>query len=724
MCIRDRNEVVFSENFRKHRPPAKTTKQTTNGANSELVSKFDKHVNKYKKATGLTKAAKSSKKATSKTSKSNKTPKNKAEVLAEKKANFKMFKEHKHTSKHRFDTKEEIAKRNGATKIWRDNSSPQFKVALPDDYEYQTPYDYLLENDPDLLSYLWEEKLDKGSIHTYMEKVLNGEIVVCENIRLLCERQAEMHQNPPEGFYFDFKRAMDIIAFALYVPLVDEAAASGEFFVPEAWQVFFLTQIYGWRSIEDPEKRLYTKVFCQVAKKNTKTFLAGIITSYEMIHVRMGSESQIYSVATQRDQAALCFDMAKKFYSLMPDEIIPYVAYGSKEIYTELGDKFMPLPHKPQSYDGKNSSCIVYDEAAAIPYKDASVFTKLATGASGGRGEGKYLELYITTAQNHDATPYLSFRESEWNKLREGTTEMSTFPMFYEVDEDDEPLEDPSCWIKANPNLGVSISHRSLEQAVQEAKEQPFLRAEILNHRFNAWERNAIDMWLEEEDWDACKGTVIKDGPAYIGVDGAVSDDFFAISTLYFPKPDQAHLVVRCYLPQDTFDNLPKEIKPIYEAAIEDRELVLTKGKTIKEERVLAYLKSIFDKRDVQLVGVDRKYLRRIIDRLEDDYGEDKILEVKQHANAMWAGISDFEDYVKDCKLIHRGSDFLKWQFMNVRTKEARTSGDEVIYLLEKADAIGPRQRKIDAMTSTAIAFKVVEEPEDVFKGLNILYSS
>jgi phage terminase large subunit-like protein len=110
------------------------------------------------------------------------------------------------------------------------------------------------------------------------------------------------------------------------------------------------------------------------------------------------------------------------------------------------------------------------------------------------------LNLAITTAGTYD-TESIGWQKHEYGqRVLDGDIEDDSFFAFIcAIDEDDDPL-DPSCWGKANPNLGVSVKLDDMEQQAATAKNDPSFYNDFLRLRLNRWTQQ-ITRWLSIEKW-------------------------------------------------------------------------------------------------------------------------------------------------------------------------------------------------------------------------------
>ena len=553
----------------------------------------------------------------------------------------------------------------------------------------------------------------KDSWHlAYAKDVVDGRVLTGDLVRQVCRRQLRLHEMPLDGWEFRWDLLTPFILFVAAAPHVKGIwSERDELLELQPWQTFILGEMYGWRRIADEDERLYQRVICQVAKKNGKTLMAALIALWEFRYVRPKSGTEVYSVATSLDQAKLCFDTASRIVSRIARGILDDVRIANGMMSYGDSCQFVPMSRESKQLEGKNPSCVIFDEAALID--DANIFANLQTAAAG--RQGRHVEFYITTAQGRLSSPYTEMRSAISDDIRKDKLGNRVLPMLYELDVDDKPLTDEAVWIKANPNLDVTVMRDFLKGITEDASRSLTRRSAILQKHFNMWLGSDMHSWLNLDDWDACGGTPISEGPCYVGVDLASVSDLCAVAMLFTPTPRTAHLQIQCWMSRLAFDGLSSSRRPFFEDGLETGELRITEGKTTDLTEVEDYVAELMTSFDVQLVGADPHNAQSMLNRLEDQW-PDNVLIVRPNRGVMNSGIREMERYVLDGRLTHSGSRFLRWQAANTRVDVAPTTE---LCLLKKPHA----EDKIDAITAGVVAFRCKTEPRDIFTGFSISFA-
>lgn len=210
--------------------------------------------------------------------------------------------------------------------------------------------------------------------------------------------------------------------------------------------------------------------------------------------------AEIVLCATKREQADVIFNEILRMREQSPaikkksETINKQVtfAHNSGTIRTVGSDK---------SFDGLNPLCVVRDETHAWGERNRKFLDTMLTG-SGSRSQA--LDLSVTTAGDEDSTIWLE--EYDYAKLvaTSQAIDPTLYAVCYELDEKDDVFDEDN-WIKANPNLGVSLKIDFLRQMALPAK-----TSKIALNRFKRFHCNQLVSSTERafdiDQWDACKG--------------------------------------------------------------------------------------------------------------------------------------------------------------------------------------------------------------------------
>lgn len=115
------------------------------------------------------------------------------------------------------------------------------------------------------------------------------------------------------------------------------------------------------------------------------------------------------------------------------------------------------------------------------------------------------------------------------------------FSFIYNLDSEEE-LEDPSCWIKSNPNLHVTVQEPELASVIHKAKSDPASLNGVKRLRLGIWTSASV-AWLPADAWESCsKGYTedeLKGQTCFAGLDLSKSRDLTALVLLFPPQGDR-----------------------------------------------------------------------------------------------------------------------------------------------------------------------------------------
>ena len=496
----------------------------------------------------------------------------------------------------------------------------------------------------------------------YANEVARGEINVCNDVRLSCQRFINQYENKEWEWVFD-ERFPEHVLYFISALSHTKGPQAGQPIVLEPWQIFFICAVYGFRSKKDPSRRMVTDVILFIPRKAGKSTLTAAIALYELQWGEAGAE--VFTLATNREQATIVFDAARGFIESMPSEIAAQFPQSKYEI-KKLGDSqsmFKALSRDTKKTgDGKNPSCCIVDEAAAIVDRNS-----IEVLHSGMVARQNPLRIYITTASFTKETKFyedMSMLKSMLNG--EASDNPRWFGLLYGLDPQDD-WRDRSTWVKANPMHGISVFEEAIAQRAEEAKHKPAALNEFLCKTLNVYV-SANTAWIDRAHWDdpACIiSEPRKEDPegVFIGFDLAATRDLNAVCTLKRFGENDYEAEWQFFLPEEGLQFIPKHYLDIFRCAKDSGILKLTEGNVMDDREISEYIKKQCEKYHVKEVGYDAYNAASLVARLHDAG-----IPVKKVGQGM-AVLNNPSKYVE--KLIlnnqikHDGNPFLGWQLGN-----------------------------------------------------------
>ncbi len=493
----------------------------------------------------------------------------------------------------------------------------------------------------------------------YATAVVRGDQLACEDVKIACQRFLDMVERKDAPYEFVPAKAEHILKFAKFCRHV-KGPDAGKSIELEGFQVLFLAAVYGFRNKKDHSVRWVTDVILFVPRKSGKTTLASIIALYELLFGEAGPE--VFTLATNREQASICFDSSKAIMESMAPELqsrfIPFrselkKAGDSTSTYRALSRE------NRKTGDGKNPSCAMIDEAAQITERGS-----IEVLHSGMAARKNPLRMYLTTASFTKETKFYEDL-NHFRAVLRGAAEDSFrwFGLLYSVDPGDE-WSDPAVWGKANPMLGVSVTTEAIQHMADEAKSKPASLNEFLCKQLNIYvSSNAA--WVDRRYWDESVAEMPVDKPeaTFIGFDLAHSRDLNAVVTLHRYAEEDLYAKFKFFLPEESIELIPNHYKSIFSQAVASGILHLTPGNVTDLNEIESYIRQEAEIYEVKEIGYDPYNAAALVANLFS-YG----LPVKKVGQGM-AVLSNpsktAEQLILKKAIKHDGNPFVGWQLGN-----------------------------------------------------------
>ena len=521
----------------------------------------------------------------------------------------------------------------------------------------------------------------------YAKQVLAGDIIAGELVRLACKRHLDdLQKSKRKDFPYKFdaelaETHMDFFKLCHH----SKGEWAGTPINLELWQAFTIGSVFGWVK-KDTGFRRFKKVYEQVARKNGKsTKAAGIGLDAMGIDGEAGAE--VYSAATKRDQAKIIFNEASRMVKASPALKKHIDIFVNNLSIPGTNSKFEPLSSEAGSLDGLNIHFALIDELHA--HKTRDVYDVLDT-ATGARNQ-PVIWIVTTAGKNKNGICFEVYEYAA--KVLKGIVDDDTFFAYIaQPDEGDDPF-DESTWLKANPNLGVSVKLDDLRAKAKTAREIPSAYNNFLCKHLNLWvsgETRFVDL----NKWDLCDGKLPKlDGlPCYVGVDLASTEDTVSV-TAEFPLDDGFYAVINhSFIPEENIAEKERKDGLPYFAWIRQGYMTATPGEVIDYEWIESYVLQLCTKFKVLEVDYDPWNATQFAQGLTNE--DITCVEIRQGFATMSEPIKDLKKLIIQRKIIHGGNPVLR-AAVNAAVEITDPAGN---VKLDKSKA----KHKIDSLVSLA----------------------
>ncbi len=338
--------------------------------------------------------------------------------------------------------------------------------------------------------------------------------------------------------------------------------------------------------------------------KNTvthNTFFAAALGLYALIGDGENN-SEVELIANSKKQAQICFDMCSNIISKLDPRHKYFKPYRDKIKFDYTKSFLQVLSSDSGCNDGWNSYCFIADEVHAYP--DSKMFDVMKS--SQGMRDNP-LAISITTAGFNLFSFAYTQRKTNIEILYGQKEDDSQFSAIYTLDEDDD-FTDESVWVKANPNLNVTVKPQYLREQIQQAKNNPSLEISTRTKNFNQWLATSTiwlnnDVLMEHSKKVDLNDYKDKDLVAYVGVDLSAVSDLTAVSVM-IPTEDKLIFKNFYYLPKSVLVNNSNAEK--YKFWATQGLLTLTQGNVTDYDYITNDIVKINEIIPIQLVAYDR----------------------------------------------------------------------------------------------------------------------
>jgi phage terminase large subunit-like protein len=438
----------------------------------------------------------------------------------------------------------------------------------------------------------------------------------------------------------------DIIAF------IEEVC-----FIPEGRYVGKRLELFDWQKAEI--RRIYDnphgtrRAILSMGRKNAKTTLAACLLLAHLcgLPARNKPNSQLYSAAQSRDQAAIIFSLAAKMVRLNPALAQAVTIQETAKSLTcpELGTRYRALSADATTAYGLSPALVIHDELGQVRGPRSALYEALET-ATGAQQDP--LSIVISTQAPTDAD-LLSILIDDAQAGHDPHTVVSLYTAPTNLD----PFDEATIRL-ANPAFGTFLNPREVLAMAQDAKRMAAREAEYRNLILNQRVETSTP-FISAAVWKACGGPVgsLEGAPIYGGLDLSEVSDLTALVLIGWRD--------RKWRVQPTFW-LPSE--GLAEKAIADRVpydlwraqgyLQVTPGRTVSYEFVASHLRQVFKRYNVQKLAFDRWNMRHLLPWLfragfSEQLVKERFVEFGQGVASMSPALRDLEQVLLEGELAH-----------------------------------------------------------------------
>lgn len=490
----------------------------------------------------------------------------------------------------------------------------------------------------------------------FRDAVIRGEIPVCETISMEMNRIDELIAN--RGIWYDDQAVNGFINYCeneLTLTDGEDLRLLDSF---KLWA----EQIFGWyyfveRSVYEPDpdghggryvtkrikKRLINRQYLIVGRGAAKTMYASCIHSY-FLNVNTATTQQSTTAPTVR-QAEEVLSPIKTSIARAKGPLFQFLTEGSiqnttgskadrvklastkKGIQNFLTNSLLEIvPMSIDKYQGRRDKIVTIDEWLSGDVREDVV----GAAAQGASKNEEYLIIAISSEGTVRNGPGDTIKMELMNILKGDQVDPHVSIFWYKLDSIDE-VGDASKWLKANPNLGYTVSYETYQQEVDRAESNPAVRNDTLAKRFGI-PLEGYTYYFTYEETLPHRRRDFWQMPCGLGADMSQGDDFCSFVFLFPLANGSFGIKTRNYISSITLTKLPSAMRFKYDEFMKEGSLIVLEGTVLDMMEVYEDLDNhiINCGYDVRCFGFDPYNAREFVERWEREngpFGIEKIIQ-------------------------------------------------------------------------------------------------
>ena len=512
----------------------------------------------------------------------------------------------------------------------------------------------------------------------FRDAVMRGEIPVCKEISMEMNRIDDLIANP--GIYYDDQAINGFIEFCENeLTLTD----GGDLHLLDSFKLW-AEQVFGWyyfveRSVFEPspdghggryvtkkiKKRLINKQYLIVARGAAKSMYGSLIQNY-FLNVDVTTTHQITTAPTMKQAEEILSPMRTSItrakgplFQFLTEGSLQNTT-GSKANRTKLastkkgienfltGSLLEIRPMNINKLQGLRCKIATVDEWLSGDIRE-DVIGAIEQGAS-------KLDDYLIIAMSSEGTVRNGSGDTIKMELMEILKGEYINPhvsiWYYRLDEVEE-VGDPRTWLKANPNLGKTVTYETYQLDVERAEKAPAVRNDILAKRFGIPMEGYTYFFTYDETLPHRRRD-FWGMPCAMGADLSQGDDFCAFTFLFPLRDGSFGIETRNYITDKTLHKLPGAMRLKYDEFMREGSLIVLEGTVLDMEEVYDDLDAhIVDREyDIRCFGFDPYNARAFVERWERENGPFGIEKVIQGAKTESVPLGELKKLAEERMLI------------------------------------------------------------------------
>lgn len=497
-------------------------------------------------------------------------------------------------------------------------------------------------------------------VKEYIEGVQSGEIIVGEYMKKTVDKYT--------------KDLIDKDKWEFKVPKVDKVFKFFSFlnvdhhdkyvqFPLMPYQCFFLSAIFGFYH-KGTDKRRIREAFLFIGRKNGKTAFSAAIQLYGLLGDGVAVPQSLLLANTAK-QASNALNYAKDMITHTPELKKRLRGQRSRIVFNDINKQgFCEIfsTVEPARLEGFSPSMCILDEIHG--FTDSNVVNAVRTGIG---ARTNPLLLLITTAGNKNASfcnEYLLYHK---NILDGKIQDDSVFSMIFQIDPTDD-INDPECWVKSNPALGVINTLEDLKTTFNQAQHSYVDKYNFITKHLNIF-YDTPDVWIPEDvlydvfvKYDL---SILKGRDCYMGIDLSRTTDLTSIVLVFPPnEEDPQFYCIPFFFMANRADNILRKNGRDLSEWIRQDYIIKHEAQVIELPKIYDKIVELANEFNIVSISYDRYNAPQLISQLQE-YGL-FCQNFEQNARRFNAPLKYLESLIYEKGIKIWNNPCMLWNFANV----------------------------------------------------------
>lgn len=567
----------------------------------------------------------------------------------------------------------------------------------------------------------------------FRDAVMRGEIPVCEPISLQMNRIDQFIANP--GIFYDEEAVEGFIRYCENELVLTDGS---DLFLLPSFKLW-AEDLFGWyyfveRSIWEPDenghsghyvrkmikKRLINKQYIILGRGGAKSMYASCVQSF--VQNVDGSTTKGVVTAPTMKMADAIMDPLRTAIVRARGPLFKFLTEGSLQNTTGSKAKRQKLASTKAGIQNFITNSIIEvqpmtidklqgrrDRVATIDEWLSGDVREDVTGAIE-QGSSK-LDDYMIILTSSEGTVRNGSGDTikmELMDILKGKYQNPHVSIWYYRLDDISEVGKPELWIKANPNLGKTVTYETYQLDVERAEHAPAQRNDILAKRFGIPMEGYTYFFTYEETLPFKKRSYWQ-MPCALGCDLSQGDDFCAFTFLFPLSNGEFGVKTRSYITSNTLAKLPGAMRLKYEEFMNEGSLIVLDGTVLDMEEVYEDLDFhiTHQEYDVRAIGYDPYNAREFIERWGNENGPFGIVKVLQGAKTESVPLGELKKLAEE-RMLRFDEELMTFAMGNCITLED-TNGNRKLYKKRQEQKID----NVAAMMDAYIAYKANKDAFD-----------